>query len=537
MEAITQNQVGEQSFTSSKVYDNPFDDVELNVLFTGQDGSERLVPAFWAGGNTWRVRFSSPTVGKFSYCTVCSDTSNSDLHGQYGKIEVIRYRGDNPLLLHGHIRIASDLRHFEYLDGTPFFWLGDTWWMGLCKRLDWPTGFQTLALDRIRKGFTIVQIVAGLYPDMDAFDERGANEAGYPWETDYSRINPAYFDMADRRIAYLVNSGLVPCIVACWGYFLSFMGVEKMKQHWRYLIARYGAYPVVWCLAGEGTMPYYLSKTKETDVDFQKKGWTELAEYVRSNDPFNNPITIHPSDQGRNSVDDPSVLDFDMLQTGHGDRASLPNTINTIIEAYNREPRMPFINAEVCYEGIGEACRQEVQRLMFWCCMLSGAAGHTYGANGIWQVNTREKPYGPSPHGMSWGNTPWEDAYQLPGSAHVGLGKRLLEKYEWWRFEPHPEWIEPHWSKENYIGAYSAGIPGKVRVTFFPLSWWGTAVVKGIEPGVKYHAYLFNPVDGSKHDLGTVEPDAAGDWEVPGGNPPWKLLPIYQDWILVLEAQ
>jgi hypothetical protein len=31
------------------------------------------------------------------------------------------------------------------------------------------------------------------------------------------------------------------------------MGMEKVKKHWRYLIARWSAYPVVWCLAGEGT--------------------------------------------------------------------------------------------------------------------------------------------------------------------------------------------------------------------------------------------------------------------------------------------
>jgi hypothetical protein len=99
----------------------------------------------------------------------------------------------------------------------------------------WPEDIQMLAADRIKKGFTVVQIVAGLYPDMPEFDPRGANEAGYPWEKGYSRINPAYFDQADLRIQYLAEVGLVPCIVGCWGYFLPIMGLPKMKQHWRYL--------------------------------------------------------------------------------------------------------------------------------------------------------------------------------------------------------------------------------------------------------------------------------------------------------------
>ena len=61
-------------------------------------------------------------------------------------------------------------------DGEPFYWMGDTWWMGLTTRLDWPAGFHALTVDRVEKGFSVIQIVAGLYPDMDPFDERGAND-------------------------------------------------------------------------------------------------------------------------------------------------------------------------------------------------------------------------------------------------------------------------------------------------------------------------------------------------------------------------
>ena len=107
------------------------------------------------------------------------------------------------------IRVAADRRHFEHADGTPFFWLGDTWWMGLCERLKWPDEFHTLAADRKTKGFTVVQIVAGLYPDMPAFDPRGKNEAGFPWTENYGRIRPEYFDQADQRLASSGRSG--PC--------------------------------------------------------------------------------------------------------------------------------------------------------------------------------------------------------------------------------------------------------------------------------------------------------------------------------------
>jgi hypothetical protein len=251
---------------------------------------------------------------------------------------------------------------------------------------------------------------------------------------------------------------------------------------------------------------------------------------VREIDPWRRPLTIHPGTSARETVEDPAILDFDMLQTGHSDRASLANTVELVRRARAAEPVMPVIEGEVCYEGIGGQCREEVQRLMFWACMLSGAAGFTYGANGVWQVNRRERPYGASPHGMSWGHTPWDEAARLPGAKQLGLARRLLERYPWWEFEPHPEWIEPRWTPGNYLRGYAAGIPGRVRIFYWPCMW-GKPVVKHLEPGVSYRARLFNPVDGSEVPLGPAAADAAGDWHLP-----IPRLPIFQDWVMVFEA-
>jgi len=521
-----QNCATELTFVSGKQYKDPFDEIDLDVVFQDPQGREHRVPAFWSGENVWTVRYAAPAAGRYPYRTICTDAANHDLHDRKGDLQVSAYSGVNPLYGHGAVRVAADRRHFEHTDGTPFFWLGDTWWMGLTKRFRWPSDFHTLTADRVRKGFSVVQIVAGLYPDMPQFDPRGANEAGYPWETGYARINPSYFDMADLRIQYLVEHGLVPCIVGGWGYHLPLLGIDRMKRHWRYLVSRWAAFPVVWCLAGEGTMPYYLSKDKEGDRVLQKRGWTEVGAYVRSIDPFHHPVTIHPSETARDTVGDPAVLDFDMLQTGHSDRASIPNTVKRVTGSLERTPKMPVLVGEVCYEGIMEASRQEIQRFMFWASILSGAGGHTYGANGIWQVNTAEQPYGPSPHGRSWGDTPWDVAYQLPGSQQLGLAKALLMRFQWWRLEPHPEWMEPHWSDADYMRPYAAGIPGQLRIAFLPAP--GSAVkMKQLERDVTWRAFFFNPATGKEHDLGTVNADANGEWQSPE-------TPVIQDWICVL---
>ena len=112
---------------------------------------------------------------------------------------------------------------------------------------------------------------------------------------------------------------------------------------------------------------------------------------------------------------------------------------------------MPVVNGEVCYEALLGKITADIPRLMFWTNVLSGAAGHTYGANGIWQLNRRDQPYGKSPHGGTYGPIPWDDAMRLPGSGQLGLAKKFLEQYPWHRFEPHQEWAS--WPPEERTDA------------------------------------------------------------------------------------
>jgi len=509
-EVTEQWTVFETSFETTKQYTNPFADVEVAVAF--QKGHQQwIVPAFWAGGGGWTVRFAPLVQGKYNYRVECTDKANPDLNGKERTLTVTAYQGNNYLLRHGFLRVSADKRHFEHADGTPFFWLGDTWWKGLCRRIDWE-GFQQLTVDRMTKGFTAVQIIGGgPYPDEPPFDPRWNNEGGMPYEKDYARINPAYFDYADRRIEHLVGAGIVPAIVGGWGWHMPSIGVEKMNRHWRYLIARYGAYPVVWIIAGE----------------MQEARWAAVASYVRKTDPYYHLATMHPPgspalQSGRKTLNDDTLLDFDLLQTAHNDWASAPITVSQVTSSYSKTPTMPVVNGEVVYEWHKYEGRQDIQRFMFWTCMLNGAAGHTYGAGGLWQMNSE------AVHGSdAYETTPWSVAMHYPGSAQLGLGKKLLEEYPWWRFEPHPEWVEPRsttlfephaeWydNHQKWAGRagrwdlpYAAGIPGEVRFIYIPgnNSYQLTApTVLHLEPEVTYRAFLFEPVWGKRFDLGTVE--------------------------------
>lgn len=512
---------------SGKHYEDAYGDVTVQVLFRDPDGRERRVPSFYAGEQTWCARYVAEMPGTHTWISQASDSGNALLHEVRGSLEAVPYEGWNTLLQRGPLKVSENKRTLEHRDGTPFFWLGDTWWMALTERLGWPGDFEKLTADRVAKGYNVVQLVAGLFPDMASFDPRGRNEAGFPWEPGYTRLNPRWWALADLKIQHLVDAGITPCILGCWGYYLRVLGMEKMKQHWREVIARWGALPVVWCLAGEGSMPWYLSESKDDDRKELEAGWTEMARFVRATDPFERLICIHPSRAGRDIVTDDSVLDFEMLQTGHGDYRSLPNTVREVVKNYEREPRMPVIQSEVCYEGILGRCREDLQRQMFWTSILNGCCGFTYGANGIWQVNLPDKPFGPSPHGNNWGSTPWWDAAQLPGGGQLGRFAKLLRSLPWERMEPHPEWVEPRWSERDYDMPCAAGIPGELRVIYVP-SMWQQPKLSGLEAGVRYRMSMVHMETAEESYLG-------GAWDQGGGECLIPLFPEKRDWVLVLR--
>lgn len=153
----------ELSFKSTQPYDNPYQDVDLDVHFTAPDGSVITMPGFWYGENLWKVRFAPPTVGKWRYQSICSSPSDKGLHQQSGTFDVTAYRGDLAIYKHGFLKVSETKRYLEHDDGTPFFWLGDTHWLGLSakERLyesndpRFASQFQGIIQRRLEQGFTV----------------------------------------------------------------------------------------------------------------------------------------------------------------------------------------------------------------------------------------------------------------------------------------------------------------------------------------------------------------------------------------------
>ena len=544
--AAQANHVVELAFHSEKGYGNPDFDVCLDVTFSRPDGKNLTVPAFWAGGNCWKVRYASAVLGEHPYVTQCQDAGNLALHGQQGIVTVSPYTGNNPLLRHGAPKVAPDRRHFCHADGTPFFWLGDTWWLGLTQRLGWPDDFHALAKDRQGKGFTVVQLVAGLYPDMAAFDARGASESGFPWEANFTSINPAFFDEADARIAHLVELGICPCIVGAWGYYLQWLGPEKMKQHWRHLMARWGAYPVVWVAAGEQMMPWYLSENRVPEAAALKQAWSDVIRTMRETNGFDRLITTHPQQSARSCVDDPHLLDFEMQQTGHGSNTA--RQAEQATEGWHAQPLMPVISGESRYEALDITPKVTTTdaRQAFWAHWLnSGGAGHTYGANGVWQVNRENDPFGNSPGGATWGALPWREAMELPGSSQLALAKALLLTLPWHQLAPSAprhsparrwkkllRWLSLSSDRSQTPVAAAATVTQDLAICYSVESrpYW----VDLSQLSQPVEAVWFDPVNGN-----TV-PAAESNRSIGGHQkfvPPGKNTGDAEDWVLVIKTK
>lgn len=534
------------------------DDVLLDVDVSGPTGVKMRIPTFQRADGHVLFRFAAPTEGRFTYSVAEGDLGSASK----GDITASPYTGSNELYRHGRLRAAADRRTLEHADGTPFLWLGDTWWMGLGKRLDWPDGFGRLLGDRARKGFSVIQIVAGPLPDFPATPDgiwhpQQANEGGWPWDRDWARLNPAFFDDADKRIAAIADAGIVPCIVSMWGFYEHVMGVERIKRHWREIVARYAAYPTVFCVAGEVNLAGYDFDSgraaRDTRLSAQLKTWTDVAHEIRRIDPFDNLITAHPaSPDGRSLLGDPDALDINMIQTSHWSyhppgekwrrelardlgldeplRMGFVGAASITRDTIAQEPPMAVINAEPAYEGILGGNWQDVQRFNFWTGWLSGLGGYTYGADGIWQMSSDSEAF--ANEVSRWGNAAWQRAMDYEGGRQVAAGAGFLRSLEWWKLRPLPA---TRAESAGRIACFGAG-SDELTLHYLPSTLLEEQLLgmRNLPVDVPacgaIEARFIDPTTMDEQAIGVVTRGPDGTWEPPEP-------PTYADWLLLVKRQ
>ncbi|MEU5027517.1 DUF4038 domain-containing protein [Streptomyces milbemycinicus] len=426
----------ELSFTAEHTYANPYTDVQVWADFTHEPtGTVLRRPAFWDGGSTWRIRFASPlSEGRWSWRT---DSSGDDpgLTGRTGELTLVPAESADRFLSHGFWRMSPGGRSLVHADGAPALLVADTAW-GLPWRAT-EDDVRGYAADRAEKGFNAV-LMMSVQPDMHARGprDRTADEGfdiGFEDLKDghLDQLNPAYFQYLDKLVAILGERGIVPVLQPVFQGFgwkgRSVAGTvvppEEYARYCRYLVARYGARPVIYLVGADGS-------GEEPQI---AAGGREIEEW----DAYGQPCGIHYRPHARNGAhQDAAWLDFQWCQTGHrGEHAP-----ERVADMWRNEPVKGVANGEPTYENSGATGKGAGwwQGHEAWSNLCAGGTmGVVYGAGSLWQWRLHAEEPDHDPYFLAPG-CGWREALDFEGSRYVGLVGRILDGLP--TTDMRPEW-------------------------------------------------------------------------------------------------
>jgi hypothetical protein len=494
------------------------------VTFTGMGGEakgQRLtVPGFWDGGQTWKVRFAPPAPGAWYYLSASADPGLRGVTGMlrrraWEEAELVA----NPTrrgLVRVHQAGPRAGRYFEYADGTPFLWIGDTWWHWAKRGAPFWERAQRVIDDRAARGFSVGLMLFGANAVMRL--------AGPDYQTpDFELIRSA-----ERAIGYANSRGIVVWVAPWWGASdLPSIGMERIWRWSRYVVHRLASYNVIWNVGSE----YNVYDYGGMGLAF----WRDLGARVHQEDPYHHAIGLHSTpptyeageigDSAQwstgEALHDASWLDFSTSQTGHGrwQNELAPRIVAT---DYARLPPKPTLVAEPWYEFIeGSAPAMDV-RFAAWSAILSGAAGHTYGGGHQWRGDAPD-PSLPQRDGHWPGPPRTMDSLDFPGAASIGYMAQFLRSIEWWKLEPHPELVS------EYPQPFAAAVPGQEYVVY---ARYGGKLGLDLRaaPASDEFRYTWIDLTASKEAaVGTVNGGAVRPFHTPEKYPGAR---EYKDWLL-----
>ncbi len=445
----------------------------------------------------------------------------------------------NNLLRRGPLILSPNHHYLTYGDGTPFFYLADTWWYACTSRMSWSV-FTGLVDRRKRQGFTAIQLVIGYPPEIKTDSIHARNSGGWPLNKNYS-VNSEYFDEVEKKVRYIVRSGMVPVIFGGWGYHIDVLGEATIKLLWQEIIRRFNKLPVIWCLCGEvdlmqETLNYGIIKTiisrftlliklakrigmkSSKDLPIRLKKWGDIATYIKSNSPHLLTVHIHSRTDSSSLFSNPLWLDINTFQSGHS-RDSHSFMVNTTLA--NRNNNLPVINFEPWYEGIKNDFWDTDQRLAFWSCILSGACGHAYGANGLWQMSTKNHPFL-----AHWGVSDWREAINYGGAKQIGLAVKWLKKIAWWDLKPTPNRIVKVKMSTLNESPLIAGLPGGYSIMYIPENHSGSIYnFRKIRSMGKCRISYINPITMRRSKTELIPNDTKLSIKIPNN----------RDWVVTIE--
>jgi hypothetical protein len=417
MPAVTIEQYHPHDFTlSGQTSGNPFD-VEVRGEFSGPDGTRITVPGFYAGGNSWKIRFSPTKPGRWSMITV-SPVAALNAHAETD----IQCTGNSNPAIHGSLFVDPVNRHhFIYEDGSRYFLMGyEADWLWGADMKDPERKVMRHLIDQIAaRGFN--HLLVNVYAHDTSWSKGHQNQWDYgPTDIyvfggtndkpDHARLNTAFFDNYDVMMNALLERGIVANVmIKVYNKMVNWPqpGSRDEERYFRYVTARYQAYPnIIWDFSKEAY--------NERDKSLEKR----LIDLVRASDGYHRLTTAHDND----------LYDWDpKLNTNLDFRTDQEHFHWKEMLLFDRQILpWPIVNSELYYErGVDDLPTYPVKQ--DWQDMIRGAyevylsGGYFvyYYSNTAWDV---VKP-DPEPPGMPRFQTLKENLAALP----------------YWLMEPKPE--------------------------------------------------------------------------------------------------
>ncbi len=286
-------------------FDNPYNqqEVSLDGQLVGPDGSQWVIPGFWDGEESWRIRFTPSQVGEWTYELAVTDQNGTSLKSA-GNFFV------TPSDHHGWLQVGNwvdpsySSHYLVYHDGTPFYGVG-----------------HAEALNILVDGFSVDGGV-GLFNNMVAAGENYV--VWWPFYTN-SPVNPNYDDysvsnlnMIELVVADAQKKGVFLIFTIWdhpqlrdethdwgdgrWGGYNGFRKLTSLDEFftsydswiwqenlYRYLIARWGYSPAI-------GMWQTVSEINGTNAYSQTNTWhAKINDYFAINDPYRHPTTASMS--------------------------------------------------------------------------------------------------------------------------------------------------------------------------------------------------------------------------------------------------
>ncbi len=484
-EDVPRWQPHDSSFTAKATVANPFM-VPFSATVKGPDGKSVTLPGFFDGDGAWKVRVSPNAEGKWSLVT---KSDLKELDGKTAEFTCVKSANANA---HGVLRVDKEHpHHFIFEDGTRFFMQGYEYDWLWALDMDKP-GVPTVdaSLDLIAKhGFNYVIMNSYAHDTGWRKGRTGPDDYGpsllYPWEGtneqhDQSRMNLAYWRHYDRVMSALAQRGIqAHMLVKVYNKQVKWPahGSDEEKLFFRWLIARYAAYPnIIWDFSKEAH--------NEKDLAY-KQGWLK---WLRENDPYHHLTTVHDDDKANDSGAYDDLTDFRTDQ-GHKDWH------NVVLRQRERRA-WPVANVESDYEcgpgGVndktyGKAESPEEMMDTLWEIAMAGGYIAYYYTYTAWDViRPLDVP---------------------PGYAMMKHFGDFWRATEYWTLEPSDKLVSAGYCLTN---------PGREYVVFEKSAAPFTLEIAGAKSPLT--AEWFNPFTGKRTAAGTLNNGTAkltppADWD------------------------